>query len=663
MRTEGLRADKKKTPPEGGVIGVEAGFIQARNLSSSEITVREDFASGKTLLGCGAWQLLMTRLLHIFAIAVFFAISPVLSPGKVGDARAEPVHGLAMHGTPALPTGFTHLPYANPDAPQGGSVIFGEVGTFDSLNPYILKGRAPWPVQVHSVEALMARNWDEPFSLYGLLAESVETPPDRSWVAFTLREEARFSDGSPVTVEDVIWSFETLGTVGHPRYRNAWSGVSAISATGPRMVRIDLAEPNRELPLILGLRPILKKAQWEGQDFASAGNVLPIGSGPYVAEKHELGRVIEFRRNPDWWGKDLAVNRGLNNFETIRYDYFRNQEALWESLRTGAISIFADYDVARWADGYDFPAMREGRLTRAEFAHQRPTGMEGFVFNTRRAIFADRRVREALALTFDWEWINQRLFRGQYTRIQSYFGNSPLGMSGAAEGLEADLLAPFADSLPPETLTAPWRPPVSDGSGRDRRALRRAGRLLDEAGWTVVDGVRRNADGEAMRFEILLVQSRDETLASLWREALERLGIEVEVRLVDQAQYTERRTDYDFDMIVNRWAMSLSPGTEQRLYFGAAGLGTPGTRNYMGVTDPAVDAMIGEILAATETEAFEAAVRALDRVLTSGIYVIPFGVQPTDRLVWQPGYARPEQDSLYGWWGWWAGPAVWWKEP
>ncbi|MEO1491467.1 MAG: extracellular solute-binding protein [Pseudomonadota bacterium] len=568
-----------------------------------------------------------------------------------------------MYGAPALPPAFTHLPYVNPEAPKGGTVIFGETGGFDSLNPYILKGRAPWPMRVHVVESLMARSFDEPFTLYGLLAESVEVPEDRSWVAFTLREAARFSDGTPVTTEDVIWSFETLGTVGHPRYRNAWSGIAAIRATGPRTVRIDLAEPNRELPLILGLRPILKKAQFETVDFASAGNVEVIGSGAYVIDSYEPGRFITFRKNPDWWGRDLSINRGLNNFETIRYEYFRNQDALWESVRTGAISIFADYDVVRWAEQYDFPAMTDGEMQRAEIAYSRPSGMEGFVFNTRREIFADRTVREALALTFDWEWINARVFRDQYARITSYFAGSPLAAAAVAGEGERAVLAPYAASLPEGTLDALWSPPVSDGSGRNRRNLRSAGRMLDTAGWTVVDGIRVNAAGEPFTFEILVNSDRDQTLASLWRETLERLGIEMTVRQVDQAQYQERRSDYDYDMIVNRWAMSLSPGTEQRLYFGAAGRETPGTRNYMGVADPAVDAMIAAMLAAREPEEFTSAVRALDRVLTAGIYVIPFGVAPADRVVWKQGFARPDVDNLYGWWGWWAGPAVWWKEP
>ncbi len=561
-----------------------------------------------------------------------------------------------MHGAPALAPGFTSLPYANPEAVKGGRVVFGETGGFDSLNPYLLKGRAPWGVRAHTIESLMARSYDEPFTLYGLLAESVETPEDRSWVEFTLRPEARFSDGSPVTVEDVIWSLETVGTQGHPAFRNAWNAVSGVEQTGPRRLRISFAEPNRELALIMGMRPVLKKAEWQGREFTRSTLEPITGSGPYVVDRFEPGRFIAFRRNPDYWGRNLGITRGLNNFDEIKYEYFRNSEALWSAVKTGEVSIFTDSNAARWAEGYDFPAALEGRLLRDEIAHGRPTGMYGFVFNTRRAIFADRRVREALALSFDWEWVNQRLFREQYKRIESYFANSALGFSGPAEGREAALLAPFAETLPEGTLEAGWRPPVSDGSGRDRKNLRAAVRLLEQAGWRVDGRLRKNAAGEPLSFEVLVASTADETLAELWSGALARLGVEVRVRRVDNVQYVARRRNYDYDMTVNRWFLSLSPGVEQRLYFGANGRTDPGTRNYMGVDDPAVEAMIESLLIATNRPDFESAVRALDRVLSAGIYVIPFGYLPTDRVAWQRGYKRPERDALYGW-----RPEVWWK--
>ena len=663
MKTRSDQSDfntaQKKTPPEGGVLGVEAGFIQARNLSSSELKLRQIPGSGKTLFPRFHKAWLNQGLWHIFALLI-------LVVAAAAGAQAESVekrHGIAMHGAPALPEGFVALPYVNADAPKGGRLIMGEMGTFDSLNPYILRGRAPWAIGPHMVESLMARSYGEPFTLYGLLAESVETPDDRSWVAFTLREDARFSDGSPVTVEDVIWSYETLGTEGHPRYRTAWQAVSAIRAEGERRVVIEFSEPNRELPLLLGMRPVLKKAQFADGAFAETTDVPLIGSGPYLIDAYEPGKFIEFRLNPDWWGKDLGVNRGLNNFERVRYEYFRTPESYWEALKTGGISIFTDRDPVRWDTGYDFPAITNGDLIKGEVGNSRPTGMEGFVFNTRRPIFADRRVREALALSFDWEWINAKIYRGSFQRITSYFGGSELAFADKATAGEAALLEPFAGALPAGLLTKPWRPPVSNGTGTDRRALRRAGRLLDAAGWSVKDGVRQNAEGAPLAFEVMVLSERDETLASLWRDTLKRLGIEVTVRSVDAAQFQARRTDYDYDIIANRWSMSLSPGTEQRYYFGSDGRDRPGTRNYMGVAEPAVDAAIDAIVAARGREEFADAVKALDRVMTHAIYVIPFGVLPAERMVWAKNLRRPAEPSLYGWWGWWSGPGVWWEEP
>lgn len=536
----------------------------------------------------------------------------------------------------------------------------GSIGGYDSLNPYVLRGRAPWQVRALTVESLMARNWDEPFSLYGLLAESIETPPDRSWVAFTLREEARFSDGTPVTVEDVIWSLETLGTEGHPRYRNSWQSVEAITQTGPRSVKITFAQPNRELPLIMGLRPILQKAQWEEADFQKGGMLPVIGSGPYTIGEAEAGRSITFRRNSDWWGRDLPINRGLYNFDEIRVEFFRNEDAYRETLKVGEISLHAEYDPVRWVEFEALPAVQDGRLLLDELTHRRPTGLYGFVFNTRRELFADRRVREALAMSFDWEWVNERLFRGQFDRIESAFGNSELGFDGEAGPEERAILSGF--DLPPGTLEAGWRPPISDGSGRDRRLRRKAARLLEEAGWRLVDGLRRNGD-RSLDFEIIVNSTEQETLASLWSDQLKRLGVAMTVRRVDDAQFETRRNGYDFDMIVYRWAMSLSPGTEQRLYFDSAGRTNEGTRNYMGAADPAIDAAIDAVLQAERSEDFKAAVRALDRAVNAGIYVIPFGVLPSDRIVHSDNLRRPESQTAYGWWGWAAGPARWWVEP
>ncbi|MGF1444857.1 MAG: extracellular solute-binding protein [Pikeienuella sp.] len=576
----------------------------------------------------------------------------VSSPGLA--AEDAPSHALAMHGRPALGPDQP-LPYANPSAPAGGRLVMGEVGGFDSLHPYILRGRAPWILRTHTVESLMARSWDEPFTLYGLLAERVETPPDRASVTFTLRREARFSDGSPVTLDDVIWSFETLGRQGHPRYRAAWEAISEIEPVGPRTVRISFAEPNRELPLIMGLRPILKKAAWQARAFSEPSLEPVIGSGPYMPVDWEPGRQLTLRRNPDWWGRDLPLMAGLYNFDEIRIEYYRNSDALWSAVRGGEVSLFVDGDPVRWAEGYDFPAVRAGRLLRHEISHGRPSGMEGFVFNTRRASFSDRQVRVALALAFDWTWVNERLFAGQMRRAESYWSGSDLAFSGPAEGLEAELLAPFADQLPEGTLQEGWRPPAGDG-GRNRRALRRAGQLLEAAGWRLVDGQRRR-DGMPLSFEILVRSSEHETLASLWKSSLARLGVAVTVRRVDDAQYEARRQSYDYDVIVNRWWLSLSPGTEQWLYFGSAGRERLGTRNYMGAAAPAIDAMIRALLAAETRAPFAAAVRALDRVLSSEVYVVPFGVLAQDRIAASADLRRPDRDPLYGF-----RSEVWWRD-
>ncbi|MEL6335486.1 MAG: extracellular solute-binding protein [Pseudomonadota bacterium] len=602
----------------------------------------------------------MFRNLHeplIFLLsATLFGVLPAAA-----DPAAPVVHGIAMHGEPALPPDFAHFPYVSPDAPQGGTMVLGETGVFDSLNPFVLKGSAPWVMRSLVYETLLTRSYAEPFTLYASLASGVRVPPDRSGVTFVLDPAARFSDGSPVTVEDVLWSLQVLGEQGHPRYRAAWSQVAAVEESAPGEVTVTFNAPNRELPLLLGLRPILKKtAPWQ-DDLAGDPLVPPIGSGPYVVERAEPGRQVTFRRDPDWWGAVRPANRGLHNVEEVRVDFFRSGDALWQAVTAGEVDFFSDADPARWETGYDFPAIRDGRLTRSEIAHQRPTGMRGFVFNTRRAPLGDRRVRQALGLVFDWAWVNERLYRGAYSRIASYFGGSALAFDGAASVGERAVLAPFAETLPEGTLEGTARWPQTAGTGRDRRALRRAAALLDEAGLDVVGGLRRRPDGSPLTLGVLVRAAEEETLAGIWGEALKPLGIGLEIRRVDAAQWEERRRAYDYDITVNRWAMSLSPGTEQRLYFGAAGRETPGTRNYMGVADPAVEAAIDALLTAEGRQAFEDAARALDRVLTAGLYVVPFGVLPADRLVHDSAFRRAETGSLYGWWGWWSGPGTWWR--
>ena len=567
-------------------------------------------------------------------------------------ARAEPMHGIAMYGDPALPPDFVSLPQVNPDALKGGTYRWGEAGSYDSFNPFVTKGRPALGISTLVVETLMGRNYDEPFSLYGLLAESIDTDEARTYVEFTLRPEARFSDGSPVTVADVMWSMETLGVDGNPRYAAAWKKIARMEQTGERSVRFTFNVEDRELPLILGLRPILKKAQWQDKDFAEATMEVPIGSGPYLLASSDLGVQVTYRRNPDWWGKDLPFNRGQWNFDEIRYDYYTNPQAIFEAFKAGQLSAYREANVSKWLSSYDFPAVRSGAIVKAEIPHGRPSGIEGFVFNTRKPIFADWRVREALILAFNFEFINQTLNGGLLPRIPSYFGNSTLGMEPGtpAEGRERELLEPFKADLPPGAIEG-YALPVSNGDQANRKNIRAAAKLLEEAGWTVGDdGVLRNAKGDPFTFEILLVTGQDElaSAAEVYIEALKPLGIAARLNKIDDAQYRQRTSAYDFDMTHYIRSLSLSPGNEQILYWGAGGVTEPGTRNWMGMNSPAAEAMIAAMLKAQTAEDFTAATRALDRVLTSGRYVIPIWYSDVSRLAYAANLKYPERIPLYG---------------
>jgi peptide/nickel transport system substrate-binding protein len=596
-----------------------------------------------------------------FLLAVVMAVS--LAP-LAGSAEASPTHGISMYGEPQLSPDLVSLPHANPAAPRGGRVVFAETGGFDSLNPYILAGTAPWGVSLLTVQSLLGRNYDEPFALYATLAESVTTNDSRDFVEFTLRESARFSDGSQVTVADVIWSFETLGSEGHPRFRTAWTKVATMEQTGPRSVRLTFTEPDRELPLILGLRPILKRAQFEERRFAASSLEPLIGSGPYIVDRFEPGRYVSFRRNPDWWAADLPFYAGQYNFDEIRYDFYGDASVAFEAFRAGNVSVWREPNAARWAGSYDFPAVRDGRVRLEEIPHQRPSGMNGLVMNTRRAPFDDWRVRDALIHAFDFERINQVITGGLEPRIPSYFGNSDLGMRpGPAEGEVRALLAPFADTLPPGALDG-YALPVNEAGAGNRRNMRAAARLLAEAGWEADSGGRlRNAAGEAFAFDILLRQGQPEVhaIANIYIEALDQLGITARVVTIDPAQYVERTNAYDFDMTHFVRLMSLSPGNEQWLYWGSEGVEAPGTRNLAGVDSPAVEAMITTMLETDSAETFTAATRALDRALMAGRYAVPFWFSPVSRMAIARGLHFPERLPIYGDWTGFL-PEVWWYE-
>lgn len=599
------------------------------------------------------------RLAVAASAAVLTLILAASEPG------AEPAHGISMYGAPELPQDFVSLPYSNPGAPKGGRIVLGNTGGFDSLNPFIRKGTVPWQLRFFTHDALMARSWDEPFTLYGLLAESVEAADDRSWVEFTLRTDARFSDGTPVTVEDVLWSYEILGTEGHPRYLALWAQIEVAEQTGPRSVRFTFSEENRELALIAGMRPILKKAQWEGRDFAGAGiDEIPIGAGPYVVKSYEAGRRVTLERDPNYYGADLPVRRGTHNFDEIVLDFYADGTVMLEAFKAGEISAVREFNAEAWATQYDFPAVDRGDVVKTEIANSKPSGMTGFAMNTRRRPLDDWRVREALIQAFNFEYINDTLTGGAQPRITSYFSGSDLAYRpGPAEDRVADLLRPLADDLPPDTLGG-YALPVTDGSLRNREGIRTAMHLLAEAGFEVVDGVMTSPDGAPLALSLLLDKNdrNDLAMAEIYRQSLQRLGIALKIDRVDNAQFVAREATFDFDLISFRRALSLSPGTEQHFYWGSEAAEQEGSRNLPGIRSPAVDAMIDAMLSATEQEDFVAAVRALDRVLTAGRYVIPFARFDRDRIAHVREMKYPQVVPIYGDGPEWM-PQHWWWEP
>ncbi len=552
------------------------------------------------------------------------ALLAVLALGST-HLSAEQQHGIAMHGAPALPADFPHLPYVNPDAPKGGRIVLGQHGSFDSLTPFIIRGVAAAGMRDYVYESLLGRSLDEPFSLYGLIARSIEVPPDRSSIVFHLDPRARFSDGQPVTPEDVLFSWEQLKDKGPPFMRAHYRTVSKATILPPQAIRFDFeGHGNREAPLLLGLMPILPKHRVDAATFEQTSLEIPIGSGPYVVGSLEAGRTISYRRNPDWWGRDLPINRGRFNFDEVRFDYYRDATALFEAFKSGQISLRPEEDPARWAEGRGLPAVTEGRIKIAEFDVGVPAGMAAFAFNTRRWPFDNVRVRQALIEMLDFEWINRNLYHGGFTRTQSYFERSALASTGRpADARERTLLAPFAEQIKPEVLDGTWRLPVSDGSGHNRENLARGIALLKEAGFSLQKGRMQAADGRPLTFEILAATRAQERLMLSFTNTLKRIGIDVRVRQVDSSQYQERLRTFDFDMVQANWSASLSPGNEQVNRWGSAAADTERSLNYPGVKNPAVDAMIEALVKAEEREDFEAAVRALDRALISGDYVIP----------------------------------------
>ncbi len=564
-----------------------------------------------------------------------------------------------MHGEPALGPGFQHLRYVDPAAPRGGRITHGVVGTFDSLNPFIVKGLAPTQIRGYVIESLLARGYDEPFTLYGLLARTVETDAERTYVTFTLDPAAKFSDGRPVTVADVIFSWEILRDKGRPNFRTYYSKVAKAEAVSERIVRFDLTGANdRELPLILGLMPVLAKHAIDPATFEDTTLDPIVGSGPYVIADVRPGHSVTLKRNASYWGRDLPINRGFWNFDEVRTDFYRDVNTQFEAFKKGLFDVRAEHDPGRWETGYDVPAVRDGRIVKEAFPTGMPKGMSGLIFNTRRPIFADIRVREAIMLLFDFEWMNHNFFFDRYKRTASYFEGSELSSHGRpADARERTLLAPFPNAVRADMLDGTWAPPVTDGSGRDRETLKRALDLFEAAGFELAKTVLRDrTTKQPFVFEFLVTTKEQERIGIAFARRLKQAGIIMRVRIVDAVQYDRRRISFDFDMIEYRWDQSLSPGNEQAFYWGSAAADDQGTRNYMGVRSPAIDAMIAALLTARERDEFVSAVRALDRLLLSGFYVVPLFHLPEQWVARWTHIAHPETTSLFGYL-----PETWWR--
>ncbi|SFT68615.1 extracellular solute-binding protein [Halomonas saccharevitans] len=582
-------------------------------------------------------------------------LSALLGGPALAAAPADvpTVHGLALYGAPALPEDFAHLPHADPDAPAGGSLVRSAIGSFDSTNPFIIRG-TPATGLTEIYDTLLAQNPDEPFSMYGLLAEGVRLDPDRQWIEFDLHPEARFHDGHPVEASDVIFSFETLTEQGQPFYAAYYADVVDIRAVDEDTVHIDLADSeSRELPLILGQLPILPAHYWEGRDFEATTRDALLGSGPYRIATVEPGRRIVYERVADYWGQDLPVNRGRHNIERLVYDYYRDQTVALEAFKAGNLDLRIETSARNWATAYDFPALDAGFVKRLEVPDGQPAGMQAYVMNLRRETFQDVRVREALNLAFDFEWLNRNLFYGAYERTESYFANSEMAAEGLPSEAELELLAPYRDELPEEVFETPL--PIEHPEGV-RPRLARALELLNEAGYAVRDGVMTELDsGTPLRLEVLLFDTQFERVVQPLLQNLERLGIQGDIRIVDVNQYLNRLRSFDFDIIVGSFPQSANPGNEQRDFWTSEFADVPQSRNLIGLSDPVIDALVSDLIAADSREALDTAARALDRVLRWGFYVIPqwhlghTRIALWDKFSWQEPFPTYGLD-LHAWW-------------
>ncbi|WP_341704892.1 extracellular solute-binding protein [Ferrovibrio sp.] len=587
------------------------------------------------------------------------SLAALLLLSGAAAAQTTTSHALSLGDAPKYGPGFTQLDYVNVNAPKGGELRLATPGGFDSLNPFIAQGdTAPGIGLVY--ETLMTQTPDDDLSEYGLIAESVEVPEDLGWVAFTLRPQAKWADGQPITAEDVVWSFAQLKEHGAPHYQLYYANVAKAEMQGPRKVKFSFSGPkNRELPQIIGQLPVLQKSLWEKRGVDKVTLEPWAGSGAYRIGSFEANRHITYVRRDDWWGRDLPVNKGRYNFGSIRYDVYRDQTVMREAFKSGQYDFRSENSGREWAIFYNFPAIQQGLVKKEMIRHERPGGISGFIYNTRRPQFQDVRVRQALTLAWDFEWVNKNLAYDAYYRPGSYFDNSEFAAAGTPSPAELKLLEPLRDRLRPAVFGPAWQPPKSDGSGADRRNLREAARLLKEAGWEVKDGRLVNAKGEPFQMELMLQDASYERMAGPWVQSLQRLGITLTMRAVDSAQYVRRLQDFNYDVVYSGWAQSNSPGNEQRYFFSSAAADNPASRNLAGIRDPAVDALIEAIVAAPSRADLIPAVRALDRVLTWGWYISPtFGLN-ADRIAWWDKFGMPEKTPKNGvdFMAWWVDPA------
>lgn len=565
-------------------------------------------------------------------ILISLLVLGVTTPAHAQETPVTPKHGIAMHGAVKYGQDYTHFDYVNPNAPKGGELKLSARGTFDSLNPYIVKGSTAAGLRFLGAsfltESLMEQAHDEPFSMYGLIAETIELPDDRSWVAFNINPRAKWHDGKPITPDDVIWTFNTFMEKGTPFFKAYYGDVKDVVATSPSRIKFTFNHnDNAELPLILSQLPILPKHYWteEGRDFSSTTLTPPLGSGPYKITKVDAGRSITYTKADNWWAKDLPINKGRYNFDTITYDYYRDDNVALESFLSANFDVRQENTSKLWESGYNVDAVKNGFLVKKEIEHGRPAGMQGFTMNIRRQIFQDIEVRKALAYAFDFEWSNKQFAFGKYVRTDSYFDNSPLASTGLPTGRELEILNEYKDTLPESVFTATYQPPKTDGSGNNRRNLRTAMKILDEAGYILSDdGIRTHKNtGQRLKFEIVDSNPAFERWVLPFVQNLKKIGIEANFRIVDSAQYQNRMNDFDFDMTIASFGQSQSPGNEQRDFWGSAKADLQGSRNYIGVNDPVIDALIEKIINAPSRKELEYRTRALDRVLLHSHYVIP----------------------------------------